>query len=195
MRYLIKLYEDFRRAVELSQRSGKKGFSLIELLVVIAIIAILAAIAIPQYNKYKSNAQLSNVQNLAKNLAEDANALASVASQACPDASEFTVYTNNSTTSTQSEQECAGGATNCYLVAYDDDNHVCEKHKIPVPTWVENLKAKVIVDNLGNYGSGSEAIVKSKYKIGTKHLGCKYDPVNNKLEDADTANNYVCKTF
>jgi len=60
MRHLIKLYEDFRRAVELSQRSGKKGFTLIELLIVIAIIAILASMAIPFYQKYQAKAKVTS---------------------------------------------------------------------------------------------------------------------------------------
>ncbi len=54
------IFENFRRALELNRKEGKKGFTLIELLIVIAIIAILASMAIPSYIKYQKKAKVSS---------------------------------------------------------------------------------------------------------------------------------------
>jgi len=54
------IFEDFRRALELNRKEGKKGFTLIELLIVIAIIAILASMAIPFYQRYQAKAKVTS---------------------------------------------------------------------------------------------------------------------------------------
>jgi len=204
------IFEDFRRALELNRKSGKKGFSLIELLVVIAIIAILAAIAIPQYNKYRANAMLSNVQGLTKSITTDAIALATTSAQNPDPDCRFTdhveVYTYNNTNATNGTDVASASKVNCdpnhtcLLVAIGKNNATCDYNTVPLPGWVEKVNATLKMDIYGTNATISEGAVYvlSNYKVGAnKKIGCVYNPANDVMGDAGTISgtDYVCKTF
>ena len=198
------IFEDFRRALELNRQNDKKGFSLIELLVVIAIIAILAAIAIPQYNKYRANAMLSNVQGLAKSLANDALALATTSAQNpdihCRFADNVTVVTKKNqptgSTTTATSDKCSGGKE-CFLVALGNNSQtICDYNTEELPAWVETAQAGLKIKIYGTNATieSGNVTVLSSYTIGNnKKIGCIYYPSNDTMADASTT--YVCKTF
>ena len=204
------VFEDFRRALELNQKSGKKGFSLIELLVVIAIIAILAAIAIPQYNKYRANAMLSNVQGLTKSITTDAMALATTSAQNPDPNCRFTdhvnVYTysgsdvtNGTDVASENHIDCTPG-NRCLLVAIGKNNATCDYNTVPLPGWVEKVNATLAINIYGTNAtiSSGAVYVLSNYSVGSnKKIGCVYNPANDVMGDAGTINgiDYVCKTF
>ena len=175
----------------------RKGFTLIELLVVMAIIAILAAIAIPQYNKYRSNAMLSNVQQLTKSIAKQAVDLATVAGQN-PNGSGLSEF----------YVKYVAGTDNGSLIAYSNSScsNDTELDKVTLfskkPKWVENVEVK---DDTNDYltltigGTGVDfndgyVGVASTYKIGTNEfLGCKYYPDNDTLTNYDGT--HFCNTM
>ena len=218
MRHLIKLYEDFRRAVELSQRSGKKGFSLIELLVVIAIIAILAAIAIPQYNKYRANAMLSSVQSLNKDLVNLAMGLAQTLSQnpikECRYADHIAAISQYGKDETSLSNGTCNGPANkkphkaCYIAVYGEFNgkwssDPCdrvaiwdENKKVYAPQWVEAVNASLdfIVNgtNIQIENNKAYTVVESAYKVEGANIGCAFLPANDTMCDVDDT--YICRT-
>lgn len=61
---------------KLAKKRNAKGFTLVELIVVIAIIGILAVVLVPNMMKYVKNARLSNVNDVAAKVAEQANVIA-----------------------------------------------------------------------------------------------------------------------
>jgi prepilin-type N-terminal cleavage/methylation domain-containing protein len=204
-----KIFEDLRRAVELTQQNGKKGFSLIELLVVIAIIAILAAIAIPQYNKYRANAMLSNVQGYAKDIVQMAMGLATSSGQNpnnnCRYADHILVITYNASdvdlgtgfTSAQTDgKACTATTTNCTLMALGKDNKtVCDAAKLDIPSWVNTVKTGLGMTIYGTEVKITNGAVNvtSQYSIGSGiYIGCVYYPFNDTM--ADAGSNYVCRT-
>jgi len=201
MRHWRHLLEDFRRALELNRKEGKKGFTLVELLIVLAIIAILAAIAIPQYNKYRANAMLANVQQLAKGIATDATNLATTSAQnpVCRGIDTVYVYTLTSEppyNAAQSPADCSPDNP-CYLVALKDDKQTaCDYNTYEkLPDWVEKVKSELKM-TIGGTAVSAEGmvIVLSNYNIGNnKKIGCVYYPNNDTLTDYDAT--YVCKTF
>jgi len=200
-----KLWQDFRRVLELNREYGKKGFSLIELLVVIAIIAILAAIAIPQYNKYRTNAMLSNVQALAKHLASDAFALGTTAGQnpACRYDNTFVVLTINGTqtadlNSTKDSADNCDPNNDCTLVALRSDNKtLCDYHiyraNKDLPSWVETVNATLTITTEGGVvkSEGSVTVTSSYSLGGGNYIGCTYNPQNDTLTDA--GGSYYCR--
>jgi len=190
MRYLIKLYEDFRRAVELSQRSGKKGFSLIELLVVIAIIAILAAIAIPQYNRYKIEAQISNTQNMIK----DDTGYALDLATSMP-SGHVEVYT--ATSSDASAAQNCTASSSCYLIVKDlaGTNLPNKYQKINIPYWVRKFFVDYKIFGK-TFSDDSISYLLTEYALNsTTYIGCKYYPSNDTMVDYGTDNGTEYKCY
>ncbi len=57
-----------------SNRTGQKGFTLVELMIVVAIIGILAAVAIPAFMRYMNKAKSTEAEQLIKKIQDGARA-------------------------------------------------------------------------------------------------------------------------